>query len=137
MHQWRHSLAFPGSWRTSDLCPVQHAPGLVSVLPSQSPQCIPTLHILHQQQLKYSTVSGGGYWATCYGTATRWYLVTVACVGCSQAEVGWLHIFVDDAMLVDMLQCCQHASGVLHKAVVANDTPISSQPSQVWTCDST
>lgn len=52
----------------------------------------------------------------------------------SKAEVGRLHVLVNNAVLVDMLQCCQHASGILYKVDVLTDASTGSQLSQVWAC---
>ncbi len=54
----------------------------------------------------------------------------------SKAEVGRLHVLVNNAVLVDMLQCRQHASGILYKVDVLTDVSTGSQLSQVWTCGS-
>ena len=88
--------------------------GLVPVLLSQSPLCIPVR--THSREACGFAVSA----VRCMQHA---YLLTVACVLAAQAEVGRLDVFVDYAVLVDMLQSCQHASSILHKVVAAARLP--------------
>ena len=95
-----------GSWCRCSLCPVQLALGLVSVLPNQSLQCTPVYAFSLSTAVQVQSLRLASCRVHFADDALQGYLVTVACVSRSKAEVGRLHVLVNNPVLVDMLQCC-------------------------------